>query len=283
MLSEGPHLPLRRAQRDRVAQWLCPALLGLCFLNIFLWLRLWVWAHGGKWGLGSGPTSVTHGFSFPLSEPTSSISEKVCGRHPCKVAGKHTVCATPLPCHTSWVPIAVLVHFNSDRMQAQQGAEDTFLTTLVLKPTDHQLLPASPGCLFLRDGVWSEGAAQVPEPLISASCVHAVGSPRSSCHAGNSYTSSWSFPQIPSKSSKSLFAPLLPIIFFPVHLASLGQAASRGKQCCSHGNHRAWRERIPLTKATAISGLLLSPGCFPGPEFDESKWKSEGDGELFFF
>lgn len=83
---------------------------------------------------------------------------------------------------------------------------------------------------------------------------------------------------------QSLSAPLLlPIIFFPIHLASLGQAAGRGKQCCSHGNHRAWRERIPLTKATAISGPLLSPGCFPGPEFDESKRKSEGDGEPFFF
>ena len=59
---------------------------------------------------------------------------------------------------SSWVPIAVPVHFNSDRMFAQKGAKDTFLTTTVLKHTDHQLLPASPG-LFLQDGVWSEGAA----------------------------------------------------------------------------------------------------------------------------
>lgn len=109
-------------------------------------------------GLGSGPTSVTHGFSFPLSERTSSIGEKVCGCHLCRVAGKRAVCETPLPCHTSWVPIAVPVHFNSDRMLAQQEAEDTFLTTLVLKHTDHQLQPALPRCLFLQNGIWSEGA-----------------------------------------------------------------------------------------------------------------------------
>ena len=137
-------------------------------------------------GLGSGPTSVTHGFSFPLSERTSSIGEKVCGCHLCRVAGKRAVCETPLPCHTSWVPIAVPVHFNSDRMLAQQEAEDTFLTTLVLKHTDHQLLP----CLGVYFSRTVFGQKEPDEPLISASCVQAVGSPRSLCHAGNSYTSS---------------------------------------------------------------------------------------------
>lgn len=90
------------------------------------------------------------------------------------------------------------------------------------------------------------------------------------------------FPKYLQNPQVFLLLSFSPLNFFPIHLASLGQAAGRGKQCCSMETTEPGGADS-LARQRQSAAPLLSLAAFLGLSLMSLNGSLKGMESLFFF